>query len=88
MFYISDHGESLGENGLYLHGMPYFIAPDAQNMLASVMWLGNGKKENIEKPYSQDNLFHTLLGFYGVKTSVYKEDMDILNDYKNINFKL
>ena len=82
MFYISDHGESLGENGLYLHGMPYFIAPDAQKHVASVMWLGNGKKENIEKPYSQDNLFHTLLGFYGVKTSVYKEDMDILNDYK------
>ena len=82
MFYVSDHGESLGENGLYLHGMPYFLAPDAQKHVASVMWLGNGKKENIEKPYSQDNLFHTLLGFFDVKTSVYKEDMDILNDYK------
>ena len=82
MFYVSDHGESLGENGLYLHGMPYFIAPEAQKHVASVMWLGNGKKENIKKEYSQDNLFHTLLGFFNVKTSVYKEDMDILNDYK------
>ena len=82
MFYVSDHGESLGENGLYLHGMPYFIAPKAQKHVASVMWLGNNKKENIEKEYSQDNLFHTLLGFFDVKTSVYKEDMDILNDYK------
>jgi lipid A ethanolaminephosphotransferase len=82
MFYVSDHGESLGENGLYLHGMPYFIAPEAQKHVASIMWLGNNKKENIEKEYSQDNLFHTLLGYFNVKTDVYKENMDILSDFK------
>ena len=82
MFYISDHGESLGENGLYLHGMPYFVAPDAQKHVASVLWLGNSEKRNIDEIYSQDNLFHTLLGFFDVKTSIYKENMDILNDYK------
>lgn len=77
-------GQSLVPIGAYLalHGMPYFIAPKRQKHVASVMWFGNNKKENIEKEYSQDNLFHTLLGFFDVKTSVYKEDMDILNDYK------
>ena len=38
MFYVSDHGESLGENGIYLHGMPYLIAPDEQEMVAALMW--------------------------------------------------
>ena len=28
LIYVSDHGESLGEKGLYLHGAPYFMAPD------------------------------------------------------------
>ena len=39
MFYVSDHGESLGEGGLYLHGMPYFMAPDEQINIAAFMWL-------------------------------------------------
>jgi lipid A ethanolaminephosphotransferase len=92
MFYMSDHGESLGENGLYLHGMPYFMAPDEQKHIGSLMWFGDGnmKKEiDLQKlntykdnAFSQDNLFHTLLGFFNVETEVYKKDMDILNDAK------
>ena len=39
MLYVSDHGESLGEGGLYLHGMPYAIAPDVQTRVPFVMWL-------------------------------------------------
>ena len=92
MFYMSDHGESLGENGLYLHGLPYFMAPDEQKHIGSLMWFGDGdiKKEidlqklntYKDKAFSQDNLFHTLLGLFEVETEVYKKDMDILYNAK------
>jgi lipid A ethanolaminephosphotransferase len=87
MFYVSDHGESLGENGLYLHGMPYLIAPDEQKKVAALMWFNEGLsqsldidaiKEKIEVPLSHDNLFHTLLGFMNIETEVYQQDMDII----------
>ena len=84
MYYMADHGESLGENGIYLHGLPYFIAPDAQKHPASVVWFGKDFDVNVscvkqiaKNAYSQDNLFSTLLGLVGVKTKVYNPDMDI-----------
>jgi lipid A ethanolaminephosphotransferase len=89
LIYMSDHGESLGENGVYLHGLPYIIAPDAQTHVAALMWLGsdiskeiNIKKvqQNKDKPYSHDNLFHTLLGIFEVGTNIYDETMDILHN--------
>ena len=87
MFYVSDHGESLGENGLYLHGMPYLIAPDEQKRVAAMMWFNEDLsrsldidliKEKIDLPLSHDNLFHTLLGFMNIETKVYQQDMDIV----------
>ena len=87
MLYMSDHGESLGENGLYLHGLPYFMAPDEQKHIGSLIWFGEAIKEEIDfeklntyknKSFSQDDLFHTLLGLFEVQTEVYKKDMDIL----------
>jgi len=89
MFYVADHGESLGENGLYLHGMPYFMAPEAQRHVGAFMWFGKAMSKSInmktlkikkDKPYSQDNLFHTLLGIFDVQTEVYKPNMDVLHD--------
>ena len=86
MLYMSDHGESLGEHGIYLHGLPYFIAPEAQTHIASLVWFGEKMKQhldidNIKKKshisYSQDNLFHTILGLFHVKTKVYEKDMDM-----------
>ncbi|MFA6740292.1 MAG: phosphoethanolamine--lipid A transferase [Arcobacteraceae bacterium] len=91
MLYMSDHGESLGENGIYLHGLPYFMAPDEQKHIGSLMWFGSEIKEEIDveklntyknQPFSQDNLFHTLLGLFEVETTVYKKDMDILHNAK------
>ena len=81
MIYIADHGESLGENGLYLHGLPYFMAPEAQTHVGALMWFGDNRGDKVDgtKPYSQDNLFHTLLGNFDVKTEVYKPKMDIFN---------
>ncbi len=91
MFYISDHGESLGENNLYLHGMPYFMAPDAQTHVPAVMWFGDGFKinkdfikKNAADTCSQDNIFHTLLGLMEIETALYNKDMDIIkNDAYN-----
>ena len=90
LFYISDHGESLGENGLYLHGMPYAIAPKTQKNVGSFIWIGDGlmekeySKEKLksykEKEFSHDNLFHTVLGLFEVETEVYKKELDILDD--------
>ncbi len=85
MIYMSDHGESLGENGLYLHGMPYMLAPDAQKNVATLMWFDaslhktlNIQNLNTNAAYSHDNLFHTLIGLFEVETEVYQKEMDIL----------
>ena len=82
MFYIADHGESLGEKGIYLHGLPYFMAPQAQTHVASVAWFGKNNQHKLDanKHYSQDNLFDTLLGIFNVKSEVYNKNMDILNN--------
>jgi lipid A ethanolaminephosphotransferase len=90
MFYVSDHGESLGENGLYLHGLPYILAPDVQKHVAALMWFGKNldEKEKVKvkllqqklnEKYSHDNIFHTILGFMEAKTSVYDKKMDLLH---------
>ena len=88
MVYMSDHGESLGESGVYLHGLPYFIAPKEQMHVASFMWFGSLMKEELnmetlslksKKIYTQDNLFHTLLGMFEVQSQVYDKQQDILN---------
>jgi len=91
MIYMSDHGESLGENGMYLHGLPYFMAPDAQIHIGSLMWFGrefskkfnpNTMKTISKSPLSQDNLFHTLLGVFDVNTKVYDKELDIMQQTK------
>ena len=86
MIYASDHGESLGEKGLYLHGLPNFIAPDSQRHVPAIIWIGKSMsdidlKEVIKvknKRYSHDNLFHTLLGLIEINSVVYDKSMDLL----------
>lgn len=89
MLYLSDHGESLGENGLYLHGLPYSFAPESQKHIGAVMWLGDKMRKQLDVDkisakkdgaYSHDNLFHTLLGIFDVQTKEYKKDMDIIRN--------
>ena len=86
MLYLSDHGESLGENGIYLHGFPYALAPDDQKHVPMVFWSDGGftrvqdklaQKDFVHRKFSQDNLFHTLLGLMDVKTSVYQPALDM-----------
>jgi len=88
MLYVSDHGESLGENGLYLHGMPYAIAPDVQKNVPFLMWLSPAFRRSFgvnqecmrgraAQPASHDNLFHSLLGVLDVQTTAYDAQMDL-----------
>jgi lipid A ethanolaminephosphotransferase len=88
LFYASDHGESLGENGVYLHGLPYAIAPAAQTDVPFVIWLSPGFKESrgigeqavdrsVYNVLSHDNISHTLLGFFDVQALSYDPGLDI-----------
>ena len=88
MIYMSDHGESLGENGLYLHGLPYLIAPNAQKHVASLIWFGDTTRKALQiqktqetKLYTHDNLVHTLLSLFEIKTTLYNQDLDMVNDF-------
>ena len=89
LIYVSDHGESLGENGIYLHGLPYSIAPDEQTKIPFLLWLSDTKKRfgNIDEScikiaaaknkFSHDNLFHSVLGLTNTQTTAYKPELDI-----------
>ena len=73
MVYISDHGESLGENNIYLHGLPYSIAPDAQKQVPVIIWspTNNSIDKNsltLDQPVSHDFITPTLLNFFGITT--------------------
>ena len=87
MFYLSDHGESLGENGVYLHGLPNFMAPENQRKVGAILWFGDSYDDidkvalakKTDKTYSHDHLFHTVLGLLEVKSSVYDKSLDIVD---------
>ncbi len=92
VMYVSDHGESLGERNIYLHGMPYNIAPAEQTEIPMIFWMNENMKkyDNIDydclkriaqtKIYSHDNLFHSLLTLLEVKSSSYDEKYDFLKE--------
>jgi len=89
MIYLSDHGESLGENGVYLHGLPYAIAPATQKTVPFVLWLspqwrsaeGLGDTCLAALPgteRSHDQLSQLLLGLFHVRTQAYLPGLDPL----------
>ena len=86
MLYISDHGESLGESGIYLHGLPYTFAPDSQTHVPAILWAADHNRDidltvarsRANEMLSHDNLFHTLLGLFEVSSTIYAQDRDIL----------
>ena len=88
MLYVSDHGESLGENGLYLHGIPYALAPREQTHVPMLLWLSEGLRERRgidtgclearqREPLSHDQLFHSVLGLSNVRTAIYRPERDL-----------
>ena len=87
LVYMSDHGESLGELGIFLHGLPYRFAPEAQTHVPFVAWLGDElaarrgvdlacMRGRLDVPYSHDNLYHTVLGLVDVTTPTYSAALD------------
>lgn len=91
MIFASDHGESLGENGIYLHSSVYKNAPDEQKHIPFLIWIPketqkdlaidiNCMKNMSEQYVSHDNIFHTILGFAGAKTELYNQEYDILRN--------
>ncbi|MBB3316545.1 lipid A ethanolaminephosphotransferase [Rhizobium sp. BK181] len=88
LIYMSDHGESLGEKGLYLHGTPYILAPEEQTHVPFLVWLDPDFTasmaldktclgQSAAQPTSHDNLFHSVLGMMNVSTSAYNAKLDV-----------
>jgi lipid A ethanolaminephosphotransferase len=88
LFYVSDHGESLGEFGLFLHGLPYRIAPEVQKHVPLVAWFSEGlrqrerlstscMKSDLDAPYSHDNLYHTALAMMDVQSPSFRPALDM-----------
>ncbi len=87
LLYVSDHGESLGENNLFLHGMPYALAPKQQKHVPLILWLPEQTRQSQrldsaclqqrrDTPMSHDGLYHTVLSLSGVETAVYRKEWD------------
>ena len=89
LIYASDHGESLGEGGVYLHGLPYSMAPGAQKEIPLLVWTSSGSRQRIgldeeclkrqaHQPVSHDNLYHTVMGLFGVRNGAFDGKLDLL----------
>ena len=86
VIYVSDHGESLGEKGLYLHGFPYALAPEEQKKVPLVIWMSQAFQDARDisnaclankTAYSHDHIFHSMLGLFQVQTKLYEPGLDI-----------
>jgi lipid A ethanolaminephosphotransferase len=88
MIYVADHGESLGEHHLYLHGLPYAMAPLEQKHVPLITWLSPSfeqrartstacLKTQLDRELSHDHLFHSVLGLMDVNTQLYQNKMDV-----------
>lgn len=96
VLYVSDHGESLGENGVYMHSAPYAIAPQEQTKVPMVMWFSEAWNRNEKtdmqclqhlgdnEEFSHDNLFHSIIALFDMDLtlSVYDQKLDILSRCK------
>ena len=88
LLYMSDHGETLGERGIFLHGLPYGFAPDVQKHVPFIAWFGAGGLAAqrgldsacvgrlLDTPYTHDNLYHSTLGLLDVTTPTYRRELD------------
>ena len=79
MIFVSDHGESLGENNLYMHGLPLSIAPKEQYEIPFIVWLSDSsaKKVKNKKTINQNYVFHSVLNFLNIQSPIYNEEFNI-----------
>ncbi|HRB70977.1 phosphoethanolamine--lipid A transferase EptA [Flavobacterium sp. WV_118_3] len=81
MLFVSDHGESLGEKNLYMHGLPLSLAPKEQYDIPFIVWVSEGSKQlKPNKTVSQNHVFHSVLHFLGIQSPVYDESLNIYKD--------
>jgi lipid A ethanolaminephosphotransferase len=92
MLYIADHGESLGEHGIYLHAAPYMIAPREQTHVPAIVWTGKNFDYRLDdiRSYknhvlSHDDLFCTVLASYELDSHMCAAEKYMLS--KNIAIK-
>ena len=89
LIYVSDHGESLGEYGMYLHGIPYSIAPDVQKDVPFIIWMSDeflhqkavqiGRLES-QRSHSQRDIFHTVMGAFSMHSGAYLGEYDVFSE--------
>lgn len=88
MIYVSDHGESLGEYGLYLHGVPYSIAPDVQKDVPFIVWMSDefihqkavqASSLESQSSHSQRDIFHSVMGAFSMHSDAYVAEYDIFS---------
>lgn len=89
LMYVSDHGESLGESNLYLHGLPYAFAPDVQKNIPWIVWMSDRMQiktgiathcmqaKRVNDYLSHDNYFHSVLGLLDIRAEEYNESLDM-----------
>lgn len=88
--YVSDHGDALGEDGLWAHSMPYNKANYYVKKIPMLLWFSDSfgeefrinkecLKDMTDKELSHDNIFHSILGVFRIKSKYYDENLDIFN---------
>ena len=82
LLYVSDHGESLGENNLYMHGMPKSMAPREQFDIPFIVWSSDGREINAQE-VGQYHVFHSVLHALSIDSEIYNPEYDIF--YRNTN---
>lgn len=78
MLFVSDHGESLGEDNLFMHGMPMKVAPKQQYEIPFIVWNSGGNEElKLLDEVEQYHVFHSIMKFFGMRGPVYNEEFNI-----------
>lgn len=80
MIFISDHGESLGENNMFMHGIPMKLAPKVQYEIPLLVWTSDGYRDyktNLPEVLEQHYIFHSVLNLLSIQSPAYNKDFDI-----------
>ena len=80
MIFISDHGESLGENEIFMHGLPMQLAPKEQYEIPFLVWTSEGfraYRSDLPEVLEQHYIFHSVLNLLSIQSPAYDEDFDI-----------
>ena len=82
MIFISDHGESLGENKIFMHGLPMKLAPKVQYEIPFLVWTSKDfrdykTEDELPAVLEQHYIFHSVLNLLSIQSPAYNRDYDI-----------